>query len=256
MSENDGNSYFFFTAVVYGLGAVAIAIQQAVDSTASRACFVAFTTVCTLLSSANIVSLFVRIFIGQKIEISPPFLKAETGGRYFFGTPWRILRMIDCLVAHNGSLALILLCFWIYDTAPGKDSYFSYCIEGNICGNIWAAWLVMIMQAVDIYTSSSTLDPYIPLAVLYKTLASSSSYIFEFIVFTTIVVEGYARIQDRQRQEPRELQRLVANTDGLDSGSKEQRHTYQAHLAAAATEGLYRGAESNDGTRRSAAFEF
>jgi len=256
MQENDGNSYFFFTAIAFGLGAVAVAIQQAADNLASRIAFIVFTVVCTVLTLANIVSLFVRIFLGQKIEITPSFLRLAND-RLFIKTPWRIARMIDCTASWTGSLALILMCFWIWDDTADKHLYFSYCMNRRGCENIWDAWLVMIMQASEIFTASTTtLEPYSAWAVLYKVLASGLSYVFTIMVFTTVVAEGYARIQDLRQQEDKRRQAEGETGADPERGPGEKMKFVPGHSATSVVEGWYRGDESSDDGRRGPGFEF
>jgi hypothetical protein len=259
MRENDGNSYFFFTAVAYGLGSVAIAIQQAVDTQASRGCFAAFTAVCMVLALLNIVSLFARTYLGQRIEISPPFFRRVPGRFYVLRSPWRIARVIDCTAAYTGALALVMMCFWIYDDTPDKHLYFSFCKSARGCENIWDAWLVTNMQASELFTASTlTLEPLSAWTVLYKLLTAGSSYAFNFMLFATVVAEGYAQAQARQQQEVRKLQRSAANDDDVpENGSAGQTHTYRAHLVpVSAPSDSYHDGESTADRPRSGAFEF
>ncbi len=256
MQENDGNSYFFFTAFALGLGSVAIAVQQAADNQASRIAFVLFAALSTVLALANMVSLFVRVFMGQKIEVTSPFLK-RASGRFFIKTPWRIARLIDCAAAWTASLALILMCFWIWDDTVDKHLYFSYCVSERGCENIWDAWLVMLMQASEIFTASTTtLEPYDPRAVLYKLLASGMSYAFNAVLFATVVAEGYTKIQDRQRRAARELPGSAANDADPERGPGEKMQLVPARSVISAAQGWYHGDESSDDGQRGPGFEF
>lgn len=241
MQENDGNSYFFFTAVSFGLGAVAVAIQQAADNLASRIAFTAFSVIATLLAIANIISLFVRIFVGQKIEVTPPFLRS-TSGRFFFVTPWRIARLLDCAIAWIGALALILMCFWIWDDTPNKHLYFSFCNSVRGCKNIWDAWLTSSMHVSELFTASTTtLELNSAWAVAYKMLAANLSFAFNVVVAATVVAEGYARIQDQRKQEDIRQARAVANGADPERGSAEMMPLAPAQTATSLSTGWYRG---------------
>lgn len=256
MQENDGNSYFFFTAVTLGLGSVAIAVQQAADNLASRIAFTIFSAVCIVLALVNIVSLFVRVFMGQKIEITPPFLRT-IGPQILSGAPWRIARLIDCAAAWTSALALVLMCFWIWDDTADKHLYFSYCVSERGCKNIWDAWLVMLMQASEIFTASNTtLEPYNAWAVLYKLLASGVSYAFNAVLFATVVAEGYARIQDRRQQENSRRSKVAVNDEDLERGSAEMMPLSPASTGMPLVIGWYRGDASSGAAPAGPGFRF
>jgi len=186
--DNNGNSYMFFTIVVLASSPLMILLDQQVNTLATHIVFTIYAILqLILLPGVNILSFFWRSWVAQRIELS---VTVPMGfGRPLTDVPWRVWRLIDCFLSWNFAAGNVLLCFWIWDDAPDKDTYFLFCDHHSGCQNIWGAWVWCYTNALQIWTAATT-DLHVRGLLATNLIAFLTSVSWWILVFVILSVLG------------------------------------------------------------------
>lgn len=212
IAENDGSSYFFFTAVTAATAALSILLDQQIANEGTRVWFAIQATLLYALNIAGVFSLFWREWIGQAAEISPPMRSRLRLAGYRI--PWRLVRIVDHYVGINLAFSQIFMVFWVWDSSPLKDTYFSF-PAGLAATNHWAAWLSFIGTSFAIYNGvgfaefSLNSSAVVAVATWHIALAKP----IDLIVAAIVVAEGYEIVSERRRGERNSAEKAMAERE-------------------------------------------
>ena len=193
--ENNGNSFMFFTIIVAIITPCMIVMAQQAPCLATRIIFTIFAALAAIFAALNFLFLSYREWNQQLVEVSPKFLVAATPV-FLADVPWRILRLTDCVCAWVLAIANLILCFWIWDTAPDKSTYFLFCDDHRGCTNIWSGWNLSILQSINYFTATSS-DLHVngQLAVLLASIASLVAWFIGQLVSVAAVAKAMEMIK-------------------------------------------------------------